>query len=86
MPLVVPPALQRRAGLNTADKLEFRAVPGAITITAIDEYTPEQRRFINARLAKAKKSPTHGPFTAAQATLFLKNELKARTQKSRNAR
>jgi hypothetical protein len=85
MPLVVPPALQRRAGLNTADKLEFGAVPGAITITAVDGYTPEQRRIIDARLAKAKRSLTHGPFTAAQATLFLKNELRARSKKSRKS-
>jgi hypothetical protein len=57
MPLVVPPPLQRRAGLNTADKLEFRAVPGAITITAMDEYTPEQRRFIERPSSQSQEEP-----------------------------
>jgi len=82
-PLVVPPAIQRRAGLASADHLEFRAAGGVITITAKppsadDEYTPEQRRIIDARLAKAAKTPAYGPFTAAQATRFLHAELKAR--------
>jgi hypothetical protein len=85
-PLVVPPAIQRRAGLASADHVEFRAAGGVITITAKpptadDEYTPEQRRVIDARLAKAAQSPVHGPFTAAQATRFLRSELKARGKK-----
>ncbi len=85
-PLVVPPAIQRRAGLASADHLEFRATGGVNTITAKpptadDEYTPEQRRVIDAQLAKATKSPVHGPFTAAQATRFLRAELKARGKK-----
>jgi hypothetical protein len=59
-----------------------------ITITAKPqsagaEYTAEQRRAIDARLAAAKKSPTHGPFAAAEAIRFLKNELKLRRRKSR---
>jgi hypothetical protein len=85
-PLVVPPAIQRRAGITSADQVEFRAAGGVITITAKppsadDEYTPEQRRIIDARLAKAAKSPAYGPFTAAQATRFLHAELKARGKK-----
>ena len=85
-PLVVPPAIQRRAGLASVAQVEFRAAGGMITITAKppaadDEYTPEQRRVIDARLAKAAKSPAYGPFTAAQATRFLRAELKARGRK-----
>ncbi len=85
-PLVVPPAIQRRAGLASADQVEFRAAGGMITITAKPpaadgEYTPEQRRVIDARLARAAKSPAYGPFTAAQATRFLRAELKARVKK-----
>jgi bifunctional DNA-binding transcriptional regulator/antitoxin component of YhaV-PrlF toxin-antitoxin module len=90
-PLVVPPAIQRRAGLSRADKLEFRARGGMITITAkppsaSEEYTPEQRRYIDARLAEAKKSPIHGPFTAAEAVRFLKKELKSRRRNARKPR
>lgn len=89
-PLVVPRAIQRRAGLIRADQVEFRARGGMITITAKppsadDEYTPEQRRLIDARLAVAKKSRIYGPFTAAEATRFLKNEIKLRKRKPREA-
>jgi hypothetical protein len=85
-PLVVPPAIQRRAGLASADHVEFRAAGGVITITAKpptadDEYTAEQRRVIDARLTKAAKSPVYGPFTPAQATRFLQAELRVRTKK-----
>jgi hypothetical protein len=84
-PLVVPSAIQRRAGLN-ADQVEFRAAGGVITITAKppsadNEYTPAQRRAIDARLEAARKSSTHGPFTAVQATAFLKKEMKARKKR-----
>jgi hypothetical protein len=90
-PLVVPPAIQRRAGFASADHVEFRAAGGVITITAKppsadDEYTREQRRVIDARLAKAAKSPAYGPFTAAQATRFLQAELRARSKKIEKSR
>ncbi|HYL35897.1 MAG TPA: hypothetical protein VEV17_08305 [Bryobacteraceae bacterium] len=90
-PLVVPLAIQRRAGLSRADQLEFRARGGMITITAKrpssdQEYTPEQRRYIDARLAEARNNPTYGPFTAAQTKRFLKKELKARTKTARKPR
>ena len=43
----------------------------------VDEYTPEQRRMIDARLDEAAKGPFYGPFTAKEATAFLKETLKA---------
>jgi hypothetical protein len=46
-------------------------------VVAADEYTPEQRRTINARLDEAEKGPFYGPFTAKEATAFLKETLKA---------
>jgi hypothetical protein len=30
--------------------------------TADDDYTPEQRRLIDARLSEAEKGPFYGPF------------------------
>ncbi|MDP8981085.1 MAG: hypothetical protein M3O35_10890 [Acidobacteriota bacterium] len=83
-PLVVPPAIQRRAGLTVGKQVEFRASGGVITITpklpsADAEYTPEQRRVIDARLAKARNGPYYGPFdTADEAVKFLRKEIRTR--------
>ena len=83
-PLVVPPAIQRRAGLTVGKQVEFRAIGGVITITAKlpaadDEYTPEQRRVIDARIATARKGPYYGPFaTADEAVKFLRKEIRTR--------
>ena len=72
-PLVVPPAVRRRAGLKSGQQLEFRVSSGVITIlpkpTEDDEYTPEQRRVIDGRLAEGladiKAGRTFGPFDSA---------------------
>ena len=49
-----------------------------------DEYTPEQRKFIDARLAEAdedvKAGRVYGPFSVEEATKFLRKELKARAK------
>ena len=93
--LVVPPNVQRQARLKAGDQLEFKATPGIITITSkppvgADEYTPEQRRIIDARLALAdedvKKGRVYGPFTGKEATRFLRAELKARANKRKRPR
>jgi hypothetical protein len=34
--------------------------------TADDEYTPEQRRNIDAGIAEARKGPYYGPFKSAE--------------------
>jgi hypothetical protein len=50
--------------------------------TADDEYTPEQRRVIDGRLAEARKGPYHGPFGAVDEAIgFLNKEIKARLGK-----
>jgi bifunctional DNA-binding transcriptional regulator/antitoxin component of YhaV-PrlF toxin-antitoxin module len=75
-PLVVPAAVRRKAGFKSGEELEFKASGGVITIlpklpSARDEYSPEQRRAIDARLAKAdqdiKAGRVHGPFNSAEA-------------------
>ncbi len=38
-PLVVPPGVQRRAGIKRGDRLSFAASAGMITITAVDKPT-----------------------------------------------
>ena len=89
-PLVVPPAVRRLARFKSGQELEFRASGGVIIIvqkppTADDEYTPEQRRAIDARLSKAdeeiKAGRVHGPFTAKQAGAFIETLAKDRSAK-----
>ena len=41
--------------------------------TAADEYTPDQRRMINARLAEAEKGPTAHSRMARKAPLSSKS-------------
>ena len=80
IPLVVPPSVRRRAGHRNGQDLEFRVSGGVITIlpklpAADDEYTPAQRRIIDARLAKglddikagrvSEAFSDHGEFIAA---------------------
>jgi bifunctional DNA-binding transcriptional regulator/antitoxin component of YhaV-PrlF toxin-antitoxin module len=93
-PLVVPSAVRRKAGFKSGQELEFKASGGVITIipklpAAADEYTPEQRRMIDAELDEAAKGPFRGPFnTAAEMIAHLKSELKARgtAKKSKRSR
>jgi len=66
-PLVVPPAVRRRARFESGQELEFRASGGVIAIVpklpaATDEYTQTQRRVIDAELREAEKGPFYGPF------------------------
>jgi bifunctional DNA-binding transcriptional regulator/antitoxin component of YhaV-PrlF toxin-antitoxin module len=74
-PLVVPPALRRKAGFKSGEEIEFRASGGVITIVpkppkTDGEYTPGQRRIIDARLAKAdediRAGRVYGPFNTPE--------------------
>jgi bifunctional DNA-binding transcriptional regulator/antitoxin component of YhaV-PrlF toxin-antitoxin module len=70
-PLVVPPSVRRQAGLKSGQKIEFKVSGGVISIypklpAADDEYTPEQRRIVDAQLteglAEIDAGNVHGPF------------------------
>src|SRR5450432_3356895 len=83
--LVVPASVRRRAGIKAGDRLEFKVSGGIINIipklpAADDEYTPEQRRTIDAGIAEGmrdfRKGRSHGPFTADEAVNFLKSQMK----------
>ena len=82
--LTVPPQVQRRAGIRVGDRVEFKVSGGIINIipklpSADDEYTPQQRRIIDARLAEARKGPYYGPFATADAAVkFLNKEIRKR--------
>ncbi len=69
--LTVPATVQRKAGFKVGDVVVFKASGGVITIlpklpSADDEYTPEQRRIIDASLAEGladlKAGRMYGPF------------------------
>ena len=86
-PLVVPPAVRRQAGLKSGQEIEFKVSGGVISIrpklpTADDEYTPEQRRIVDAQLAEGWL--TSRP--AASMVLFLRTRSSSlhSTRKPRN--
>jgi bifunctional DNA-binding transcriptional regulator/antitoxin component of YhaV-PrlF toxin-antitoxin module len=87
--LVVPRSVQRRAGLKSGQKVEFKVSGGVIHIVpklpvADDEYTPAQRRIIDARLRQARKGPYYGPFaTVDEAIAFVRKEVRKRKRRKR---
>ena len=72
--VTIPTSVRRQAGLAKGDLVNFAFSQGKIVITpkvvidrssfstADDEYTPAQRRIIDARLKAAEKTPLIGPF------------------------
>ena len=82
--IVVPRSVRRRAGLKSGQEVEFKVSGGVINIVpklpvAKDEYTPAQRRVIDARLRDARKGPYHGPFdTAEEAIRFVRKRSRNR--------
>ena len=90
-PVVVPDGALKRAGFKRGQELEFRAGGGVITIvrkppSADDEYTPEQRRIVDAQLSEGladiKAGRTHGPFSSADEMIA---HMKAQLKKSATA-
>jgi bifunctional DNA-binding transcriptional regulator/antitoxin component of YhaV-PrlF toxin-antitoxin module len=94
-PLVVPLAVRRQAGFKSGQEIEFEVSGGVIGIrpklpTADDEYTPEQRRLVDAQLAEGladiKAGRVHGPFsTHKEFIASLHMEAKKCTKTTRSA-
>ncbi len=94
--ITVPPAIRRKAGFAIGQEVEFKASRGVITIQpkrvpAQDEYTPAQRRAINAELAKSaadiKAGRTFGPFdSAGQMIAHMESQLHSKGAGSRARR
>lgn len=92
--LTLPPSVRRQAGLKKGDLVNCIFQGGKIVITpkqvidrsdfpkADGEYTPAQRRIIDARLDKAdadiKAGRTYGPFKTADEMIA---DMKARLKK-----
>jgi bifunctional DNA-binding transcriptional regulator/antitoxin component of YhaV-PrlF toxin-antitoxin module len=88
-PLVVPTSIRRQARFKSGQELEFRVSGGVITIVpkrqnTDEEYTPEQRRSIDRKLAEGladiESGRTHGPFqTAEDMIAHMKRQLRTRS-------
>ena len=72
---IFPPSVRRRVGFKTGDQLEVKDSGSIVSLipklpSADDEYTPQQRRYIDARLAKAdediKAGRIYGPFNTME--------------------
>jgi len=94
--MTLPTRLRTQAGISEGDLVEAVFHSGKIVLTptltvdrskfsnADDEYTPEQRRVIDARLAESeedlKRGRTFGPFnTAEEMIASMKAQLKKRS-------
>jgi AbrB family looped-hinge helix DNA binding protein len=89
--MTLPTGVRTAVGLADGDLVDVRVSGRRVIITptlvidrstfptADDDYTPEQRRLIDARLDKAEKARRHGPFKSAEdAVAQMKAELKKR--------
>lgn len=83
--VTIPTSVRRRAGLAKGDLVNFAYQRGKIVMTpmlvvdrskfptADDEYTPGQRRVVDALIAEGRKGPYYGPFkNGAEVEAFLK--------------
>ena len=86
--MTLPSAMRTAIGIADGDLIEATVLRGKIVLTpksvvdrsgfpnADDEYTPEQRRAIDAQLREAEKGPFQGPFvTADEMITNLKTQL-----------
>jgi AbrB family looped-hinge helix DNA binding protein len=100
--MTIPSRLRAAVGMAEGDLVEATVYRGKIMLTpkvpidrskfpnADDEYTPEQRRIIDARLDESdkdlKKGRTFGPFdTAEEMIASMKAELQKKAQLRKGA-
>jgi AbrB family looped-hinge helix DNA binding protein len=101
--VTIPSQLRQQAGIAEGDIIEATFQRGHIVLTpkvvvdrsafpnADEEYTPAQRRSVNARLAKAdkqiKSGRTFGPFDSADDMIAaIERELKKRAAARKKAK
>jgi AbrB family looped-hinge helix DNA binding protein len=98
--MTIPSTVRSAVGLAAGDVVDVRAVGNKIVITpqlvidrskfptADDEYTPAERRAIDASLAESEKGPYYGPFkNGTEIAAFMKKRLRsARPPKSKKSR
>jgi AbrB family looped-hinge helix DNA binding protein len=94
--VVIPQSVRDQVGVHVGDRLEARAEGGKIVlnpkvVVVRDEYTPAQRRRIDAQLTKSraehKNGKSFGPFNTHQEMIdFLHQKTKeasARTDRKK---
>ena len=91
--ITIPPRLRSKVGIKAGVVLDAKVSSGTLIlkpkdpVVEDDEYTPEQRRYIEQRFAEAdedrKNGRVYGPFTGPEAVKFLKRELKARAKQQK---
>ena len=96
VPIVVPDSVRRQAGIKAGDHLEFKVSGGIINIipklpSADDEYTPAQRRMIDAQLNEGlediRQGRTFGPFdTAEEMAASIENNIRKMRAAKRKAK
>jgi antitoxin component of MazEF toxin-antitoxin module len=99
--MTIPRSVRTAVGVADGDLIEVKVVGRKIIITPTlvidrskfpasdDEYTPEQRRMIDARLREAEKGPFFGPFkNGVEVAAFLKKNLRdqGRTKAAKSRR
>jgi AbrB family looped-hinge helix DNA binding protein len=83
--ITLPTGVRAAVGLLDGDMVDVKVSGRRIIVTptlvvdrskfptADDEYTPQQRRMITARLVQAEKGPYYGPFkNGSEMAAFLK--------------
>jgi len=96
--MTIPSSIRSAVGLTDGDFVEVKAVGRKIVLTprpaidyskfptADDEYTPQQRRIVDARLAGAFDGPHYGPFkSGAEVAALLKQQRGSRRTKPQKA-
>ncbi len=96
--MTLPSELRAAIGVGEGDRLEASLERGKIVLSptlvidrskfpnADDEYTPAERRYIDARLKEAARGPHYGPFpTATEAIKFLDKRIGGRKTGKRKA-
>src|SRR5258708_3322444 len=92
--VTIPSRLRAEIGISGRGLLKASARRGSILLTPVvasADYTPAQRRAIDAHLALSeadiKAGRTYGPFDSVQEMVAsMKRELKARTDSQKTAR
>jgi len=98
--MTIPTGVRDALGLSDDDLVDVKLSGRRIIVTptavidpsnfpaADDEYTPEQRRVIDARLAEAEKGPYYGPFKSGDeiAAFLKKKRPRAKPSKIRHSR
>jgi bifunctional DNA-binding transcriptional regulator/antitoxin component of YhaV-PrlF toxin-antitoxin module len=94
--ITLPAAVRQQAGFKVGQVLEFKATGGVVTISpqvpnADDEYTPQQRRIIDAQLAegledirKGRVSPKFDTVDEMLASMKASHKSKPQQKKPRS--